>query len=78
MKRFSPNERPYTTFIRRYMEGYVAGESGAEIAKRLGTTEAAMLVYASDLRRMGVKVPRLNDRVDVSYLNRIIRKAAKA
>jgi hypothetical protein len=36
-----------------------------------------MLVYASDLRRMGVKVPRLNDRVDVGYLNKIIRKAAK-
>jgi hypothetical protein len=77
MKRYAPGERPFSTFVRRYMEGYVSGESGAQIAKRLGTTEAAMLVYASDLRRIGVKVPRLNDRVDVAFLNRIIRKAVK-
>jgi hypothetical protein len=76
MKKFAPNERPYATFVRRYMEGYVSGESASQIAKRLGTTEASMLVYASGLRRMGVKIPRLNDRVDVAYLNKIIRRKA--
>ena len=77
MKRFVPNEKPYSTFVRRYMEGYVAGESAKEIARRVATTEAAMLVHASNLRREGVRLPKLKDRLDVDYLNQIIRKAVR-
>lgn len=77
MKRFNPNEKPYSTFVRRYMEGYAAGESAAQIARRLDTTEASLLVHASNLRKDGVRLPKLNDRLDVKHLNRIIRKAVQ-
>lgn len=76
MKR-SENEKPYTTFIREYMAGYVAGENAKQIARRLDTTENMVLVVACNLRKEGVKVPRLNDRLDVRHLNRIIAKGKK-
>ena len=77
MKRLVAGERPYSTFVRRYMEGYIAGESARDIAKRVATSEAAMLVHASNLRRAGVRLPKLNDRLDIGHLNRIIRKAVR-
>lgn len=76
-KKFSQSEKPYATFVRRYMEGYNAGESAKEIAKRLDTSEASLLVYASNLRREGVRLPKFNDRLDVNYLNSLIRKAVR-
>lgn len=78
MKCVKPGEKPYPTFVRQYMEGYYAGESAAEIAKRLDTTEGALLVYACNLRKSGVRIPKLNDRLDVDHLNGIIRRAAKS
>jgi hypothetical protein len=78
MKCLRQGEKPYSTFVRQYMEGYYAGESAAEIAKRLDTTEGALLVYACDLRKKGVRIPKLNDRLDVDHLNGIIRRAAKS
>lgn len=78
IKCIKQGEKPYSTFVRRYMDGYYAGESAAEIARRLDTTEGSLLVYASDLRKKGVRLPKLNDRLDVDYLNQIIRRAAKS
>jgi hypothetical protein len=77
MKRLVQGEKPYSTFVRQYMEGYVAGESAKDIARRVATSEAAMLVHASNLRREGVRLPKLNDRLDVDHLNKIIRKAVR-
>lgn len=77
LKIIKQGEKPYSTFVRRYMEGYHAGESAAAIARRLDTTEGALLVYACDLRKRGVRLPKLNERLDVDHLNQIIRRSQK-
>lgn len=77
MKKGNANEKPYTTFVREYMAGFSAGEDAAEIARRLDTTPQTMLVYASGLRKLGVTLPRLNERLDVEHLNRMIRRAKR-
>lgn len=71
------NERPYERFVREYMEGYIAGESIKQIAARLDTTENTVSVYAAGLRRNGVELPRISDRFDAGYLNRIIHAKKK-
>lgn len=77
MTRQQRNEKPYTKFVREYMSGYYAGESAKQIAKRLDTTEASLIVTAGQLRKVGVRIPRLNDRLDVSHLNKIIARARR-
>jgi transposase len=77
MRKNGLNEKPYTTFVREYMAGFVAGEGMAEIAKRLDTTENTVSVYAAGLRKQGVALPRLNERLDVGHLNSMIRNAKK-
>ena len=72
LKRTRKNERPYETFVRRYMEVYAAGGGLREIASALGTTPNTIGVVASTLRGKGVRLPRVVDRFDASYLNRII------
>lgn len=76
-RKFTEREKPFATFVRRYMEGYNSGESAKDIAASLDTSEASVLVYASNLRRAGVRLPKFNDRLDVEYLNSIIRKAVR-
>jgi hypothetical protein len=77
MKKGSANEKPFTTFVREYMAGFVAGEDAAKIAARLETTPQTMLVYAAGLRKKGVRLPRLNERFDPEYLNKMIHSAKK-
>lgn len=77
MKKGSDNEKPYTTFVREYMAGFVAGEDAKRIAKRLDTTPQTLLVYAASLRKNGVALPRLNERFDAAHLNGIIRRAKR-
>lgn len=71
------NERPYERFVREYMAAFVAGESAAEVAKRLETTENTVSVYAATLRGRGVRLPRFSERFDAKFLNRIISRAKK-
>jgi transposase len=71
------NERPYERFVREYMAAFVAGESAAEVAKRLETTESTVSVYAASLRGKGVKLPRFSDRFDAKFLNQIIARVKK-
>lgn len=71
------NERPYERFVREYMDGYVAGENIRQIAARLQTTENTVSVYAAALRGKGVELPRIVDRFDANYLNRIIASKKK-
>lgn len=75
IKRARSNERPYETFVRRYMEIYSAGGGLREIAAALGTTENTVGVTASRLRAEGVRLPKVVDRFDAKYLNRIINRA---
>jgi hypothetical protein len=77
MKKGAQNEKPFTTFVREYMAGFVAGEDAARIAARLETTPQTMLVYAAGLRKNGVRLPRLNERFDAAHLNRMIHNAKK-
>jgi hypothetical protein len=67
-------ERPYSQFVRDYMEGYVAGDSSPQMAKRCKTTIGGLFVHAATLRRQGVKLPKLSERFDAKHLNTIIRK----
>lgn len=71
------NERPYERFVREYMAAFVAGESAAEVAKRLETTENTVSVYAATLRGRGVRLPRFSERFDAKFLNQIISRAKK-
>jgi len=66
--------RPYAKFVHAYMAGYMSGEPLSAIAKRLGTTENALLVTASELRRRGVRLPKVRERFDSESLNRIVRR----
>ena len=77
MKKNAENQKPFTTFVREYMAGFVAGEDADAIARRLETTPATLLVYAADLRKRGVALPRLNERFDANYLNSMIRNAKR-
>lgn len=77
MKKSGKRERPFELFVREYMAGFVAGESPRQIARRLETTENALFVYAAQLRRNGVRLPRFTDRFDAKALNKIIAKAKK-
>jgi hypothetical protein len=77
MKKNAENQKPFTTFVREYMAGFVAGESADEIAKRLETTPATMLVYAAGLRKRGVALPKLNERFDAGHLNGMIRSVKR-
>lgn len=77
MKKNGENQKPFTTFVREYMAGFVAGEDADAIAKRLETTPATMLVYAAELRKRGVALPRLNERFDSKHLNSMIRTAKR-
>lgn len=77
MKKNGENQKPFTTFVREYMAGFVAGESADEIAKRLETTPETMLVYASGLRKRGVELPKLSERFDAKHLNTMIRSAKR-
>lgn len=77
MKKKSAHERPYERFVREYMDGYAAGEGIREIADRLGTTQGTVSVYAAALRRNGVALPRISDRFDAGFLNRIIHSKKK-
>jgi hypothetical protein len=70
--------RPYAKFVKSYMDGYMAGETASQIAKRCETTRGGMFVHAAALRKKGVKLPKLNDRFDARILNGIIRKAREA
>jgi hypothetical protein len=74
----SGKDRPYSQFVRDYMEGYVAGESSPQMAKRCKTTLGGLFVHAATLRRQGVKLPKLSERFDAKYLNNIIRKVRQA
>jgi len=75
LRKVRPNERPYETFVRRYMEIYNAGGSLREIASALGTTENTVGVVAAKLRGEGVRLPRVVDRFDANYLNQIIKRS---
>jgi hypothetical protein len=75
IKRARGNERPYETFVRRYMEIYNAGGGLQEIAAAIGTTENTVGVTASRLSADGVRLPKVTDRFDAKYLNRIIQRA---
>lgn len=77
MKKKSPHERPYERFVREYMEGYASGEGLKQIAARLGTTHGTVSVYAAVLRKHGVDLPRISDRFDAGFLNRIIHSKKK-
>lgn len=77
IKRIRPNERPYETFVRRYMEIYNAGGSIREIAAAIGTTENTVGVVAAKLRGDGVRLPRIADRFDAAYLNKIIKRSSQ-
>lgn len=66
--------RPYAKSVHAYMAGYMSGESLGAIAKRLGTTENALLVTASELRRRGVRLPKVRERFDTESLNKIVRR----
>lgn len=69
--------KPFERFVREYMAGFVAGETPRQIAKRLETTENALFVYAAQLRKNGVRLPKFTDRFDAKALNKIITKAKK-
>lgn len=71
------NSRPYEKFVRGYMAGYDAGETADQIAKRCETTKGALFVHAAFLRKHGVRLPKLADRLDASFLNRIISGTKK-
>ena len=77
MKKKLPHERPYERFVREYMDGYTAGEGIKEIAARLETTKATVGVYAAVLRRNGVSLPKITDRFDAGFLNKIIHSKKK-
>lgn len=77
MRKKSPQERPYERFVREYMDGYASGEGIKEIAARLGTTQGTVSVYAAALRKHGVALPRIVDRFDAGFLNRIISSKKK-
>ena len=77
MKKKSPHERPYERFVREYMEGYASGEGLKQIAARLETTQGTVSVYAAVLRKNGVDLPRISDRFDAGFLNRIIHSKKK-
>jgi hypothetical protein len=64
--------RTWEKFVRVYMAGYHAGEKAREIGEQLNLHGLSVAVYAGRLRKKGVKLPKLNDRVNVARLNGII------
>jgi len=66
-------------FVVEYARGYAAGETAAQIGRRLGIKPGYVNATASTLRkRYGVKIPKLSDRLKVEDLNALIEKELKA
>jgi hypothetical protein len=64
--------RTWEKFVRVYMAGYHAGETARGIGEKLNLNGISVGVYAGKLRKKGVKLPKLSDRVNVARLNGII------
>lgn len=69
--------RPWERFVRAYMAGYHAGETSREIGYRLELSPVTVVIYASRLRKRGVKLPKLRERLDTVYLNGVILRSGR-